>query len=141
MSQWGAASHGTTFGGNPISCAAALATLDVIRQERLMENAHEQGEYLLARLRELQVVSPIVGDVRGVGLMLAVEFVKPGPQRAPHPAAVRRILDRALAGGLLLYPCGRWAQTIRLIPPLTITRQQADEGLAIFRAAVLAESD
>jgi 4-aminobutyrate aminotransferase len=141
MSQWGAASHGTTFGGNPISCAAALATLQVIRDERLMENARVQGEYLLANLRELQSESPIVGDVRGVGLMLAVEFVKPGPEKAPHSAAVRRILDRALARGLLLYPCGRWAQTIRLIPPLTITRRQADEGLAIFREAVLAESD
>ena len=140
MSQWGPASHGTTFGGSAISCAAALATLDVIREERLMENAREHGEYVLAKLHELQAESSIVGDVRGVGLMIAVEFVKPGTDKAPYTAAVRRILDRALAGGLLLYPCGRWAQTIRLIPPLTITRQQVDEGLAIFREAVLAES-
>lgn len=105
-----------------------------------MENAREHGEYVLAKLHELQAESSIVGDVRGVGLMIAVEFVKPGTDKAPYTAAVRRILDRALAGGLLLYPCGRWAQTIRLIPPLTITRQQVDEGLAIFREAVLAES-
>jgi len=140
MRQWGAASHGTTYGGNPISCAAALATLDVIRQENLLENARVQGDYMLEVLRELQAESPIVGDVRGVGLMIAVEFVEPGAGREPNTGAVRRILQRALEGGLLLYPCGHWTQTIRLIPPLTITRQQVDEGLAIFRRAVLAES-
>jgi 4-aminobutyrate aminotransferase len=140
MRQWGAASHGTTYGGNPISCAAALATLDVIRQENLLENARVQGDYMLEVLRELQAESPIVGDVRGVGLMIAVEFVEPGAGREPNTGAVRRILQRALEGGLLLYPCGHWTQTIRLIPPLTITRQQVDEGLAIFLRAVLAES-
>jgi 4-aminobutyrate aminotransferase len=140
MRQWGAASHGTTYGGNPISCAAALATLDVIRQENLLENARVQGDYMLGVLRELQAESPIVGDVRGVGLMIAVEFVEPGAGREPNTGAVRRILQRALEGGLLLYPCGHWTQTIRLIPPLTITRQQVDEGLAIFLRAVLAES-
>ena len=139
MAEWGAASHGTTYGGNPISCAAALATIDVIREENLLENARAQGDYMLEALRELQAESPIVGDVRGVGLMIAVEFIKPGAGREPNTAAVRRILDRALEGGLLLYPCGHWTQTIRLIPPLTVTREQVDEGLAIFRRAVLAE--
>jgi 4-aminobutyrate aminotransferase len=140
MGRWGPASHGTTYGGNPISCAAALATLEVIRQENLLENARTQGAYMLEALRELEVESPIVGDVRGVGLMIAVEFVKPGTEKQPNTEAVRRILQRALDGGLLLYPCGHWTQTIRLIPPLTITRQQVNEGLDIFRQAVLAES-
>jgi 4-aminobutyrate aminotransferase len=140
MGQWGAVSHGTTYGGNPISCAAALATLDVIREENLLENARTQGETMLESLRELQAESHIVGDVRGVGLMVAVEFIEPGTDKEPNTAAVRRILERALEGGLLLYPCGHWTQTIRLIPPLTITREQVEEGLAIFRQAVLAES-
>lgn len=140
MGRWGAASHGTTYGGNPISCAAALATLEVIRQENLLENARIQGAYMLEALRELQAESPIVGDVRGVGLMIAVEFIEPGTNKQPNTEAVRRILQRALDGGLLLYPCGHWTQTIRLIPPLTITREQVDEGLDIFRQAVLAES-
>lgn len=140
MGRWGPASHGTTYGGNPISCAAALATLEVIRQENLLENARVQGAYMLEALRELEAESPIVGDVRGVGLMIAVEFVKPGTNKQPNTEAVRRILQRALDGGLLLYPCGHWTQTIRLIPPLTITRQQVNEGLDIFRRAVLAES-
>ncbi len=138
MAQWGAASHGTTYGGSPVSCAAALATLEVMREERLLENARRQGAYMLEALRALQAEAPIVGDVRGVGLMLAAEFVVPG-SKDPNPEAVQRILQRCLADGLLMYPCGHWSQTIRLIPPLTITREQVDEGLEIFRRAVLAE--
>jgi 4-aminobutyrate aminotransferase len=140
MKKWGPASHGTTYGGNPISCAAALATLGVIREEKLLENACAQGRYMLETLRTLQTESPIIGDVRGVGLMLAVEFVRPGTNKEPNTEAVRRILQRALEGGLLLYPCGHWTQTIRLVPPLTVTREQVEEGLAIFRQAVLAEA-
>lgn len=137
MKRWGPVSHGTTYGGNPISCAAALAVLEVIREENLLENARAQGAYMLEALRQLQAESPIVGDVRGVGLMIAVEFVRPG-SKEPNPEAVRRVLQRALEGGLLLYPCGHWTQTIRLIPPLTINREQVEEGLEIFRRAVLA---
>jgi 4-aminobutyrate aminotransferase len=140
MSRWGTASHGTTYGGNPIACAAALATLDVIREEGLLENAREQGSHILDVLHDLQAESSIIGEVRGVGLMIAVEFIKPGTDKAPNTEAVRRILDRCLEDGLLMYPCGHWTQTIRLIPPLAITRRQVDEGLGIFRRAVLAES-
>ena len=139
MSQWGAASHGTTFGGSPVSCAAALATLEVIRDEGLLENARVQRDYLLSALRELKAESPIIGDVRGVGLMIAAEFIVPGNDKKPNGDATASILKRALAGGLFMYPCGHWGQTIRLIPPLTITRDQVDEGLGIFRDAVLAE--
>ncbi len=136
MSQWGAASHGTTFGGSPISCAAALATLDVIRDEDLLENARRQGAYLKTALEELKAESPLIGDVRGIGLMCGVEFVQPGTKE-PNPEVVTRVLQRALEGGMILYPCGHWSQTIRLIPPLTITRAQLDEGLYVFRQAVL----
>ena len=140
MKRWGPVSHGTTYGGNPISCAAALAVLEVIREENLLENARAQGAYMLESLRQLQAESPIVGDVRGIGLMIAVEFVRPG-SREPNPEAVRRVLQRALEDGLLLYPCGHWTQTIRLIPPLTIHREQVEEGLEIFRRAVLAAGE
>lgn len=138
MGKWGAASHGSTFGGSPIACAAALATLQVIREEGLLENARAQGAYLLEQLKELQAETPIIGDVRGVGLMVAAEFVRPGGIQ-PNGEAAGRILQRSLDGGLLTYPCGHWRQTIRLIPPLTVTREQAEQGLAIFRRAVLAE--
>ncbi len=139
MSQWGSSSHGTTYGGNPMACAAALATLEVIREEGLLENARKQGAYMMDTLRGMQAEASVIGDVRGEGLMIAVEFIKPGEGKVPNTAAVRRILDRCLEDGLLMYPCGHWTQTIRLIPPLTITREQVDEGLDIFRRAVLAQ--
>jgi 4-aminobutyrate aminotransferase len=137
MKAWGPASHGTTYGGSPISCAAALATLAAIREEQALANAREMGASMLAALQDLKEASPVVGDVRGVGLMVAVEFVQPGGDKAPNPEAVTRILNRALQDGLLLYPCGHWTQTIRLIPPLIITREQLEEGLATFRNAVI----
>jgi len=139
MGAWGAASHGTTYGGNPIACAASLATLEVIREQNLMENACVQGAYMLEALEELQAETHIIGDVRGIGLMVAAEVVRPGTKE-PNTEAVQRIKERALEGGLLFYPCGHWSQTIRLIPPLTITRAQVDEGLDILREAVLAEA-
>ena len=138
MGKWGAASHGTTFGGNPVSCAAALATLDVMKEEGLLANATKEGGYMMESLRKLQAESPIIGDVRGVGMMMAVEFVIPGGKQ-PNTEAATRILKRALAAGLILYPCGHWSQTIRLIPPLIINREQVNQGLEIFRQAVLAE--
>jgi 4-aminobutyrate aminotransferase len=140
MMKWSPFSHGTTFGGNPIACAAALATLEVIRDEGLLENARLQGAYLLEQLRELQAETPIIGDVRGVGLMIAVEFVRPGTSKEPGSEAARHILQRSLEAGLLTYPCGHWSQTIRLIPPLTVTREQVQEGLDVFRRSVLAET-
>jgi len=140
MGKWSPFSHGTTFGGNPISCAAALATLEVIRDEGLLENARLQGAFLMEQLRELQAETPIIGEGRGGGLMIAVEFVRPGTGKEPGSEAAHRILQRSLEAGLLTYPCGHWSQTIRLIPPLTVTREQAEEGLDVFRKAVLAET-
>ena len=137
MKAWGPVSHGTTCGGNPVSCAAALAVLDTIREENLLENARKQGAYLLGKLRKLKTKAPIIGDVRGVGLMTAAEFIKPNTDREPNAEIVRRILQLALEKGLLLYPCGHWNQTIRLIPALNVTQDQIDEGLKIFTEAVL----
>jgi len=137
MKAWGSVSHGTTCGGNPVSCAAALAVLEIIKDENLLANAREQGAYIIKMLRELQFRSPIVGDVRGMGLMTAVEFVKPSTDREANTEVVRRILQIALDKGLILYPCGHWSQTIRLIPALTVTRDQINEGLDMFTEAVL----
>lgn len=136
MKAWGSLSHGTTCGGNPVSCAAALAVIETIRKENLLENARKQGAYMLSRLCELQDKSPIIGDVRGIGLMVAAEFIKPGTDREPNTEAAKRVLQLALKKGLLLYPCGHWNQTIRLIPSLTVTQDQIDEGLKIFSEAV-----
>ena len=137
MKAWGSVSHGTTGGGNPVSCAAALAVLETIQEENLLENARKQGTYMLGKLQGLKTRAPIIGDVRGLGLMVAVEFVKPDTDKEPGTKIARRVLQIALDKGLLLYPCGHWNQTIRLIPALNVTQEQIDEGLKIFTEAVL----
>jgi len=90
MSQWSAGSHGTTFGGNPVACAAALATLDVIREENLLANATQMGQRLLQGFRTLQATYPVIGDVRGIGLMAALELSCPARARLPTPRRSRR---------------------------------------------------
>jgi len=137
MKAWGPVSHGTTCGGNPVSCAAALAVLETIQKDNLLENARKQGAYLLDKLRKLKTKVPIIGDVRGVGLMTAAEFIKADTDKEPNTEVVRRVLQLSLEKGLLLYPCGHWNQTIRLIPALNVTQDQIDEGLKIFTEAVL----
>jgi len=137
MKAWGPVSHGTTCGGNPVSCAAALAVLEIIQEENLLENARKQGTYMLDKLQDLKTKAPIIGDVRGVGLMTAAEFVKPDTDKEPNTEAARHVLQIALDKGLLLYPCGHWNQIIRLIPALNVTQAQIDEGFNIFTEAVL----
>jgi len=132
MSRWTPTVHGTTFGGNPISCAAALATIETIRKEGLLKKARESGDYLLSRLRELQAKYEVIGDVRGVGLMIGMELIVPGSDREPNPAAAKKVLNEALSRGMLMYPCGIRSQVIRVAPPLNITREQIDEGLRIL---------
>jgi 4-aminobutyrate aminotransferase len=137
MEQWPAGAFGTTFGGNPVSCAAALATIQVIREESLLDRCRELGRYSLARLEALRERAAYVGDVRGKGLMIGIEFVYPGPDRLPNPEEARRVLGACLDRGLLLYPCGLYDQVIRFIPPLTVGEDELDEGLKIFEQAVL----
>jgi 4-aminobutyrate aminotransferase len=132
MSRWSPTVHGTTFGGNPISCAAAIATIDTIKEEGILENAKRSGKYLLARLEELKSRYQVIGDVRGVGLMTAMELVVPETKREPNTDAARKILNEALSRGLLMYPCGLRGQVIRLAPPLTVTRDQIDEAVGIL---------
>lgn len=132
MSQWLMGSHGTTYGGNPVACAAALATLEVIEEEGLLENCREQGTYLLESLRQLQSRHPVIGDVRGKGLMIGLDLIVPGSDREPNGEAAQRVLDACLERGLLLYSAGLHGQVVRLIPPLIITREQADQALEIL---------
>jgi len=128
--------HSNTFGGNLVAVAGALATLDVIERERLLENARIQGEYLLTRLRELQAKHPEIGDVRGLGLMTATEFVRPGKGKSPDIALRDRVVEESYRRGLLLLPCGK--STIRYIPPLVIRRDEIDEGIEVLDAAIAA---
>ncbi|MGH2535986.1 MAG: acetyl ornithine aminotransferase family protein [Candidatus Promineifilaceae bacterium] len=131
---WRPGSHASTFGGNPVAAAAALATLEVIEQEDVMRQASETGTYLLDALAELQARHPSIGDVRGRGLMVGVEFVRDKDTKERAPDLRHAMIQRAFEEGLLLIPCG--PSSIRMTPPLNIPRPLVDEGLAIFERAL-----
>jgi 4-aminobutyrate aminotransferase len=130
---WPKGSHGNTFGGNPLACAAALETLKLIEDE-YMENAAEVGSYTLRRLNEIKEKHPSVGDVRGIGLMIGVEFVEDRTSKKPAVALRDDVVDLAFERGLLTLGCGK--STIRVSPPLCITEAEAEEGLQIFDEAI-----
>ena len=133
MEKWKRGAHGNTFGGNPLCCAAALATLDLIERE-YAANAAAVGEYFIARLRELQQGYPCIGDVRGKGLMIGMELVTDRSSRAPARALCDAVLTRAYHQGLLLLACGQ--STVRFIPPLMINRSHVDEAMEMLEAAL-----
>ena len=136
---WERGAHGNTFGGNPISCAAALATLDLI-ENQYMENAAEVGQYALDALQEIMVRRPSIGDVRGLGLMIGVEFVKDRKSKAPAEELRERIVELAFERGLILLGCGK--SVIRIAPPLSVSKPEMDEGLTILEEAItLAEKE
>jgi 4-aminobutyrate aminotransferase len=131
---WPVGAHGSTFGGNPVCCAAAHATLDVIEQEGLMENAVRVGEHLLGNLRDLAEESRLIGDVRGLGLMVAVELVKDKETKKPAKREADAVTQACFQRGLLVLPCG--PSSIRFSPPLVITAEQADTAFGIFAEAL-----
>jgi 4-aminobutyrate aminotransferase len=126
---WDQGSHGSTFAGNPVCCAAALATLDVI-EDGLLANARETGQALLAGLKELAAKHESIGDVRGIGLMIGVEFVRDRTTKAPFEGLVSQIEAAAFKKGLLLLGCGRSA--LRLSPPLIIDKDDVAIGLGLL---------
>jgi 4-aminobutyrate aminotransferase len=132
MDRWGKSAHGSTFGGNPVACAAGIAVLDTIADERLVENAAERGAELRAGLARIAAEEPRIGDVRGPGLMIGVEFVKDGPGREPDGATAKAAIARAADLGLLLLTCGSSGQTIRWIPPIDVTVAEVSEAVEIF---------
>jgi 4-aminobutyrate aminotransferase len=137
ITTWESGSHGSTFGGNPVCCAAALATLDLI-EGGLMANAVTMGERLQAGVRRLAEKHTCIGDVRGVGLMVGVEFVKDRTTREPAPALVEQLVQAAFRRGLLLLGAGK--STLRLAPPLVIGPEDVDTALAMIDA-LLSEID
>jgi alanine-glyoxylate transaminase/(R)-3-amino-2-methylpropionate-pyruvate transaminase len=128
--------HLNTFGGNPISCAAGLAVLEVIDQEGLQENARVQGARLRDGLRELMTRHPLVGDVRGMGLMLGVELVQDRESRIPARAATTHVLEAAKEMGLLVGRGGLDGNVLRIKPPLCITSEDVDYALEVLDRAL-----
>jgi len=130
---WPKGAHGNTYGGNPISCAASLATIDLL-EESYLANAAEVGQYALDALQEIQMRHPSIGDVRGKGLMIGVEFVKDKATKEPNEEIRNMIEEIGFEHGLLLLGCGK--STIRLAPPLCITKSEMDEALEIFEETI-----
>jgi 4-aminobutyrate aminotransferase len=131
---WVAGSHASTFGGNPLSCVAASAVIEIVKEEKLLENAAKQGAYIMKRLGELKEQSEIVGDVRGKGLMIGMEIVEDKESKKPAPQKVTDIMMRSWKRGINVISCG--ASTIRVAPPLIITRDLVDSALDIIEDSV-----
>ena len=136
MQRWTPGSHGGTYGANAVACAAASATIRVIREEGLVENAAAMGAILLTRLREVASEHADIVDVRGLGLMLAVEFA--GPDGSPYGSRAKHVLHACVDQGLLVLTCAPQDNVVRLIPPLIIAEQQVDEAVEMFRRALAA---
>jgi 4-aminobutyrate aminotransferase len=134
MERWKPGSHGGTYGGgSAIAAAAAVATIQVLQDEGLVENAAWMGSYLLEKLHHLQKKYPIIGDVRGLGLMVATEFGKSGH---PDKITTKAVQEACLCRDLLLLTCGTYENIIRWIPPLIVNEDQINEALKIFEMAL-----
>jgi 4-aminobutyrate aminotransferase and related aminotransferases len=133
MEKWARGAHGNTYGGNPLSCAAAIATLDLV-ESQYAANAAKVGEYFMTRLRALQLEYPCIGEVRGRGLMIGMELIETDSERTPARALIDRLVTRAYHNGLLLLSCG--VSTLRFMPPLCVTTDEIDEALDLLRHAL-----
>jgi 4-aminobutyrate aminotransferase len=140
IAAWRPGAHGGTYGGNVVACAAANATLDVVAEEGLVANARERGAQFLAGLRQIQARHPAVGDVRGLGCMVAMEFVKPGEGdgRVPDPDLAKRVIAGALERKLIILSAGAYANVARIIPPLVTTAPEVDLALGILEESAAA---
>ena len=140
LDMWAPGTHGGTYGGNIVSCAAALATLDVIEDEDLIANARARGAQLAGGLRELQADHPVLGDVRGLGCMVAMELVKPevGDGRTPDADLTKRVIAGALERKLIVLSAGSYGNVSRIIPPLVTTAEEVDQALSILEDSLRA---
>ena len=134
MERWQPGSHGGTYGGNAVACAAAVATIRAMREERMVENASRQGVLLKTELLRIKAQSPSIGDVRGIGLMVGVELT--AADGTPDTALAKRIVAACRDRGLLLLTCGPYDNVIRFIPPLIVEEHQIRDAVRIFEEAL-----
>jgi 4-aminobutyrate aminotransferase / (S)-3-amino-2-methylpropionate transaminase / 5-aminovalerate transaminase len=127
--------HLSTFGGNPVSCAASLANIEFMAEERLCEQAAEKGVYLMDRLNKLKRGTPMIGEVRGLGLMVGIELVS-DEKRTPATAETEAVRDHCLATGVLVGVGGVYGNVVRIQPPLVITRPQIDQAVDAITQAL-----
>ncbi len=131
---WVPGSHASTFGGNPVCIAAALATLDVIENEGLLRNSQQVGDHMMKRMAEWPKKHKIVGDIRGRGLMIGVDIVKDQETREYGAAERDRIVEAAFERGILFLGCG--PSTIRIAPPLIVTKDEADVAIDVLEESI-----
>jgi 4-aminobutyrate aminotransferase len=134
--RWGVGAHGTTFGGNPVSCAAGIAVMRTIEEQGLVANAAARGAELLTGLRALMAADDRIGDVRGLGLMVGVEFVKDLATRDPDTETCEALIQACADQGLLVLNCGTHHNVIRFLPPIDVTAEEIATGMELFRAGL-----
>lgn len=135
MKKWPAGAHGTTFGGNPVSCAAAIATIDSIEKNRILENAVKAGRYAMGRLLAMKNKYPsLIGDVRGLGLMIGIELIN--NDGSPSKERLKKVIEKCLEKGLIIVECGIDKNIARLMPPLIVTEKEMQKALDIFEEAL-----
>lgn len=135
LSKWPPGSHGTTYGGNPVACAAAAATVDVLAG--LLPGVPALSQHAYTRFLDMKRKHPTIGDVRGLGLMIGIELVKPGGNE-PDPDAYTFLAGHAREHRLLILDCGPYANVIRFIPPLSVSQAELDQGIDILESAIAA---
>ena len=121
-----------TFGGNPVTSVAARAVIEVIEEENLRENTYVVGGYFRKKLEELQEKYPLIGDVRGMGMMQALELVKDRQTKEPAPQETNQVLERARANGLLVGKGGMFGNVIRMAPPMNISKADVEEAIRLL---------
>src|SRR5439155_21476895 len=134
--RWGVGAHGSTFGGNPVCCAAGVAVMETIAEQNLVANAAATGQRLMTGLKAIMAEEPRIGDVRGPGLMIGVEFVKDRSTREPDGATADAVLAKAADDGLILLSAGIAHQVVRWMPPIDVTPEEIDKALHIFWGAL-----
>jgi len=127
---------GGTYGGNPVACATALKVLEIIKRENVVEKSARMGVHLRKRLDEFKEKYEVIGDVRGLGPMLAMEFVTDKDSKKPNPDASSRVMKTCLGNGLMVLKAGLYNNCVRLHPPLTIEESILDAGMDILEDAV-----
>jgi 4-aminobutyrate aminotransferase len=137
MDKWGPGMHGTTFGGHPVCAAVGLAVLDAYKKYGVIENGAKMGDYLKTRCLEWKEKYDVIGDVRGKGMMVAMEFVKPGTKE-PNAEAFNKLRAFCLENKMLILGCGVYGNGFRLAAPLIITKEELDKGLAIIEKGLAA---
>ena len=134
MDKWPTGAHGTTFGGNPVSCAAAIATIETIEEQNLLEEGAKKAEVAMKLLKQLEAESDRIGEVRGLGLMIGIEFVK--PDGAPDEKLCEAVIKHLEQNGFLLISCGTYGNVIRFIPPLITPVELIEKSVELIAEAV-----